>query len=111
MEVSKVARSYLNTRGRPRDEGDRTVTFSVRLTQMQNAKLLWLAEQFETAKTPLAQKLLDAAMHEALATMAFATIPDEAIENLEGEDLDSMRDAKLAEYLREIRDSIDGRVA
>jgi hypothetical protein len=78
---------------------------------MQNAKLLWLAEQFETAKTPLAQKLLDAAMDEALGTMAWDTIPNEAMDNLPSDDLDSMKDAKLKEYLREIRDSIDGQVS
>lgn len=68
MEVSKVVQAYVEA-AHARQEPQRTLTFSVRLTEYQHAKLVYIAQKFGAAKTRLAQQLLNAAMEEALKAM------------------------------------------
>lgn len=68
-QVADLARDYLERDGK-REALERTVTFSIRLTESQNAKLKFLADRLGEAKSPLAQQLLDAAMEETLTNLA-----------------------------------------
>jgi predicted DNA-binding protein len=68
LEVGKVVRNYVRRR-RLTDKPERSVTFSLRLTEGQNAKLRFLAESFGDTKSTVAQRLLDAAMEDALRAM------------------------------------------
>jgi hypothetical protein len=105
MEVSRVARGYLNQRVR-REGLERTVTFSIRLTEGQNAKLRFLAERFGESKSPLAQRLLDAAMEEALRTLgAYDAVDDEA--GLTPDAANRVIDAQVEKYRDEIQRIFD----
>ncbi len=68
MEVSKLVQAYVEA-GSGSQEPQRTLTFSVRLTEYQHAKLVYIAGKFGAAKTRVAQQLLNAAMEEALRSM------------------------------------------
>ncbi len=101
--VSKVARGYLNQRGM-REEVERTVTFSIRLTEGQHAKLKFLSKRFGAPKTPVAQKLLNAAMEEALRVMgAHDAITDEMNEMIPVEEQLVIIDRQVDKYYEEIR--------
>jgi hypothetical protein len=105
MEVSRVARGYLNQRVR-REGLERTVTFSIRLTEGQNAKLRFLAERFGESKSPLAQRLLDAAMEEALRTLgAYDAVDEEA--GLTPDEANRVIDAQVEKYRDEIQRIFD----
>jgi len=107
MEVSKVARGYLNRR-RAQEEAQRTVTFSIRLTEGQHAKLKFLAARFDAPKTAVAQKLLNAAMEEALRTLgSHDAISDEAAERLSPDERNRIIDRQVDEYSEEIRRIFD----
>jgi hypothetical protein len=58
--------------GRPK-----MVTFSLRLDEREHARLVWLAERLQTAKTPLAEGLLNAAVEEAIEQYAGWASPDD----------------------------------
>lgn len=57
--------------------GPKMVPFSLRLGEMEHARLMWLAERLETAKTPLAEGLLNAAVEEAIEQYAGWAAPDD----------------------------------
>ena len=63
--------------------GPKMVPFSLRLGEREHAKLVWLAERLETAKTPLAEGLLNAAVEEAIEQYAGWAAPDDPEEFLE----------------------------
>jgi hypothetical protein len=107
MEVSRVARGYLNRRW-TQEEAQRTVTFSIRLTEGQHAKLKFLAARFDAPKTAVAQKLLNAAMEEALRTLgAHDAISDEEEEQLSPEEQNRIIDRQVDEYSEEIQRIFD----
>ncbi len=105
LEVSRVARGYLNRRVR-RDGPERTVTFSVRLTEGQNAKLMFLAERFGESKSPLAQRLLDAAMEEALRILGSFDAVDEKA-GMTPDEANRVIDAQVEKYRDEIQRIFD----
>jgi hypothetical protein len=96
LEVGKVVRNYVHRR-KLTDKPERTVTFSIRLTEEQNAKLRFLAESFGDTKSTVAQRLLDAAMEDALRTMGSSEVresnPDAANDAI---------DKRVEEYRKEI---------
>jgi hypothetical protein len=97
LEVASVVRNYVDRR-RLTDKPERTLTFSIRLTEEQNAKLRFLAESFGDSKSAVAQKLLDAAMEDALRTMGSSEVhepnPDAA---------NRIIDQKVEAYRHEIK--------
>jgi hypothetical protein len=66
-----------------RSKAPKSVTFSIRLSEWEHAKLLWLAENLGTQKTPLAEKLLKAAVDEAMGQYAKWASPDHPEKYLE----------------------------
>ncbi len=103
MHVSRVTRGYLNRRGDYEDP-QRSVTFSIRLTEAQHAKLKFLADRFEAHKSPVAQKLLNAAMDEALRTMAaHDTMSDEETQTIPMDEQLRIVDEQVSKYHEEIR--------
>ena len=53
------------------------VAFSIRLSERDHAKLLWLAKSLNAQKTPLAEKLLGAAVDEAIEQYARWASPED----------------------------------
>jgi hypothetical protein len=51
-------------------DGPKMVTFSIRMSEREHARLIWLAKNLDTQKTPLAEKLLSAAVDEAIEQYA-----------------------------------------
>ena len=78
------------------------MTFSIRLTESQNAKLKFPADRFGEAKSPLAQQLLDAAMEESLTNVASHDTDDETAGKSPGES-NQIIAAKIEEYRDEIQ--------
>ena len=104
MEVSKVVQAYVAA-GLGRQEPQRTVTFSVRLTEYQHEKLMYLAEKLGAPKTRLAQQLLNAAMDEAIRAMILQDIEEidpEAIDHLDPDDLEDVIEGKRRGIDRQI---------
>ena len=66
----------LASRGRPTG-GPKPVTFSLRLGEADHAKLVRLAEGLGAQKTPLAERLLKAALEEAIERYARWAAPDD----------------------------------
>ncbi len=66
----------LASRGRPAG-GPKPVTFSLRLSEADHARLVRLAEGLGTQKTPLAERLLKAALDEAIERYAQWAAPDD----------------------------------
>ena len=54
------------------------VPFSLRLGEREHARLVWLAGRLETAKTPLAEGLLNAAVDEAIEQYAAWAAPEDS---------------------------------
>jgi hypothetical protein len=100
-QVADLNRDYLERGGR-REALERTVTFSIRLTESQNAKLKFLADRFGVAKSPLAQQLLDAAMEESLTNMA-SHDTDDATAGKSPDESNRIIEAKIEEYRDEIQ--------
>jgi hypothetical protein len=65
LQVGKAARSYLNRR-RGGGDPERSMTFTMRITEGQNAKLKFLADRFDASKSAVAQTLLNSAMEDSL---------------------------------------------
>lgn len=55
----------------------KSVTFSIRLKERDHARLVWLAERLETQKTPLAERMLRAAVDEAIEQYAEWASPED----------------------------------
>lgn len=103
VAVSRVVRGYLNKRGTVEDP-EKSVTFSVRLTEGQNAKLKFLAERFGAPKTAVAQKLMNAAMEESLRVVAaFDTMSYEETQEIPMDEQLGIVDRKVEEYREKIR--------
>ncbi len=68
-QIADLTTDYLERDGR-REALERTVTFSIRLTESQNAKLKFVADRLGVAKSPMAQQILDAALEETLTQLA-----------------------------------------
>lgn len=66
----------LASRGGP-GGGPKPVTFSIRLSETDHARLMRLAEELGTPKTPLAERLLKAALDEAIERYAQWAAPDD----------------------------------
>jgi predicted DNA-binding protein len=110
MEVSKVARGYLNHRWEQED-AQRTITFSIRLPEGQHAKLKFLAGRFDVPKGVVAQKLLNAAMEEAMRTLAaHDALSHEAEEQLPSDEQNRIIDRQLEDYSEEIQRIFDNEV-
>jgi hypothetical protein len=101
LQVGNVARGYLNDRMQS-DRPERTITFSVRLTEGQNAKLKFLANRFGDSKSAVAQKLLDAAMEDAMRSMGSLEIDRDGAEP-NPDAANRKIDIKVREYRREIQ--------
>ena len=56
--------------GRSGRKAPKPVTFSMRLSEREHAKLVWLAKNLDVPKTPLAEQLLKAAVDEAIEQYA-----------------------------------------
>lgn len=101
LQVGNVARSYLNDRMQT-DRPERTATFSIRLTEGQNAKLKFLANRFGDSKSAVAQRLLDAAMEDAMRSMGSLEIDRDEMEP-DPDTANRKIDVKVQEYRREIQ--------
>ncbi|HET7477885.1 MAG TPA: hypothetical protein VFJ72_00075 [Rubrobacteraceae bacterium] len=72
--------------GRSGRRPTKPVTFSMRLSERDHAKLVWLAKNLDIAKTPLAEELLKAAVDEAIeqyAGWASSDRPEDFVEEME----------------------------
>ena len=66
-DVKRLMSGYIEAlEGKPGGRAGKPVAFSIRLSEREHAKLLWLAKSLDTQKTPLAEKLLGAAVDEAI---------------------------------------------
>jgi hypothetical protein len=75
--IKKVVAGYIEElEGRP-GRGGKPVTFSIRLSEREHARLVWLAESLGAQKTPLAERLLKAALDEALGQYAEWAAPED----------------------------------
>ena len=103
--MSKLVQAYVAA-GAGRQEPQRTVTFSVRLTEYQHEKLMYLAEKLGAPKTRLAQQLLNASMDEASRAMVIQHLEDmhgsEALDFMHEDEFDAYVDNKLREIRAEI---------
>jgi hypothetical protein len=98
LQVGNVTRGYLNNRMRS-DDPERSVTLSMRLTEGQYAKLLFLAERFGDSKAGVAQKLLDASMEDAMRSMGSYEVD----ENVDPDEANRIIDRIVEGYREEIR--------
>lgn len=83
--------------GRAGKRASKPVTFSMRLSERDHAKLLWLAQNLDVPKTPLAEELLKAAVDEAIeqyAGWASSDDPEGFLEEARGSIEDLERDPK-----------------
>lgn len=107
MEVSRVVQAYVEA-AQARQEPQRTLTFSVRLTEYQHAKLVYIAQKFGAAKTRLAQQLLNAAMEEALRAMVVQDLTElhgDELDFLPEEDADAVVESKMEVIRHQIAES------
>jgi hypothetical protein len=82
--VKNLVSSYIEEMvSKARSRAPKSVTFSIRLSEWEHAKLLWLAENLGTQKTPLAEKLLKAAVDEAVDQYARWASPEDPDKFLE----------------------------
>jgi hypothetical protein len=105
LEVGNVTRSYLKNRVRM-DKPERTITQSLRLTEGQNATLKFLAERFGDSKATVAQRLLDAAMEDAMRSMGSLEV-DREQPGLDPDKANRIIDAKVHGYRGEIQRIFD----
>jgi hypothetical protein len=101
LEVGKVTRGYLKSRMQM-DRPERTVTFSIRLTEGQHAMLKFLAERFGDSKPAVAQRLLDAAMEDAMRSMGSLEV-DREQSGVDSDEANRIIDRKVEGYRREIQ--------
>lgn len=84
--VKRVVAGYIEElEGKP-GRGGKPVTFSIRLSEREHRRLVWLAENLGAQKTPLAEKLLKAALDEAIEEYAgWASVgdPESLMEGME----------------------------
>jgi hypothetical protein len=63
--------------GKVEKRASKPVTFSMRLSAREHAKLVWLAENLDVPKTPFAEELLRAALDEAIERYAAWASPED----------------------------------
>jgi hypothetical protein len=104
LEVGKVARAYLRRRQRGGGDPERSMTFSLRLTEGQHAKLRFLAGRFDDSKTAVAQKLLNSAMEDALRIVGSfdAEAGDDSYERMSPDRQNRVIDEYVKKYREEI---------
>jgi hypothetical protein len=84
------------------DRPERTITFSIRLTEGQHAMLKFLAERFGDSKSAVAQKLLDGAMEDAMRSMGSLEV-DREQSGVDPDEANRIIDRKVEGYRREIQ--------
>lgn len=76
--VKNLVSGYIEAlEGKPGGRSGKPVAFSIRLSEPEHAKLLWLAQSLNAQKTPLAEKLLGAAVEEAIEQYARWASPED----------------------------------
>lgn len=76
--VENLVSGYIEAlEGRPGGKAGKPVAFSLRLSEREHARLLWLAKSLGAQKTPLAEKLLGAAVEEAIEQYARWASPED----------------------------------
>jgi hypothetical protein len=69
--VSGIVSRYIGElEGKAEKRASKPVTFSMRLSAREHAKLVWLAKNLDVPKTPFAEELLKAALDEAIERYA-----------------------------------------
>jgi hypothetical protein len=89
--VSRMVSRYIGElEGKSEKRASKPVTFSMRLSAREHAKLVWLANNLDVPKTPFAEELLRAALEEAIERYAGWASPEdpegfiaEALEGIE----------------------------
>jgi hypothetical protein len=72
-----VLRHIGELEGKVEKRASKPVTFSMRLSAREHAKLVWLAENLDVPKTPFAEELLKAALDESIERYAaWASLED-----------------------------------
>jgi hypothetical protein len=72
-----VSRHIGELEGKVEKRASKPVTFSLRLSAREHAKLVWLAENLDVPKTPFAEELLRAALDEAIERYAAWASPED----------------------------------
>ena len=80
-----------------------TVTFSIRLTEVQHATLEFLTERFGDSKSAVAQKLRDAAMEDAMRSVGSLEVGRER-HGISPDEANRVIDAKEEGYRRDSAD-------
>lgn len=76
--VSRMVSHYIGElEGKTEKRASKPVTFSMRLSAREHAKLVWLANNLDIPKTPFAEELLRAALDEAIERYAGWASPDD----------------------------------
>ncbi|HEX2729444.1 MAG TPA: hypothetical protein VHM16_06780 [Rubrobacteraceae bacterium] len=81
--IEKLVSGYIEELAGRSGKGGKPVTFSIRLSERDHSRLLWLAEQLHVPKTPIAEKLLIAALEEAIQQYAEWASPEDPEKFLE----------------------------
>jgi len=63
--------------GKAEKRASKPLTFSMRLSAREHAKLVWLAESLDVPQTPFAEELLKAALDEAIERYAGWASPED----------------------------------
>jgi hypothetical protein len=93
-KVSGMISRYIGEiEGKAEKRASKPVTFSMRLSAREHAKLVWLAKKLDVPKTPFAEELLKAALEEAIEHYAAWASPEDpegfivrALEGIEDEE-------------------------
>ena len=101
--VNRMVSRYIGElEGNAEKRASKPVTFSMRLSAREHAKLVWLANNLDVPKTPFAEELLKAALDEAIERYAGWASPDdpggfiaEALEGIEDRELEARLRGKL----------------
>jgi hypothetical protein len=76
--VGRMVSRYIGElEGKAEKRASKPVTFSMRLSAREHAKLVWLAKNLDIPKTPFAEELLKAALDEAIERYAGWASPDD----------------------------------
>jgi hypothetical protein len=76
--VSRMVSHYIGEiEGKVEKRASKPVTFSMRLSAREHAKLVWLAKNLDVPKTPFAEELLKAALDEAIERYAGWASPED----------------------------------
>src|SRR5215217_3759278 len=72
-----VSRYIGELEGKVEKRASKPVTFSMRMSAREHAKLVWLANNLDVPKTPFAEELLKAALDEAIERYAGWAAPED----------------------------------